>query len=87
MTNGQIWDITRDIINPESLADRLLQAYWKANGHDGDIKDLESYPKAKQRVMNHLNLIVVKQLADTVQGTVRGLEYGKHHTGKYQFIL
>ena len=87
MTCGEIWDITRNIIKPEELANVLLQAYWKANGHEGDIKDLDAYPKAKERLMHHLNLFVVKQLADAAQGAVRGLEYGKHCTGKYQYVL
>ena len=63
------------------------RSYWKANGHEGDIKDLDAYPKAKERLMHHLNLFVVKQLADAAQGAVRGLEYGKHCTGKYQYVL
>lgn len=50
MTCGEIWDITRNIIKPEDLADKLLQTYWKANGHEGDIKDLDAYPKAKERL-------------------------------------
>ena len=87
MTCGEIWDITRNIIKPEELADVLLQAYWKANGHEGYIKDLDAYPKAKQRLMHHLNNSVVNQLADAAQGAVRGLEYGKHCTGKYQYVL
>ena len=87
MTCGEIWDITRTIIKPEDLADKLLQTYCKANGHEGDIKDLDAYPKAKERLMHHLNLFVVKQLADAAQGAVRGLEYGKHCTGKYQYVL
>ena len=58
MTCGEIWDITRNIIKPEDLADKLLQTYWKANGHEGDIKDLDAYPKAKERLMHHLNLFV-----------------------------
>lgn len=37
--------------------------------------------------MHHLNLFVVKQLADAAQGAVRGLEYGKYCTGKYQYVL
>jgi len=87
MTCGEIWNITRDIIKPEELADLLLQTYWEANGHEGNIKDLEAYPKAKERLMHHLNLFVVKQLADAAQGAVRGLEYGKYCTGKYQYVL
>lgn len=45
MTCGEIWDITRDIIKPEDLADELLQTYWKANGHEGTSKTSMPTPR------------------------------------------
>lgn len=83
MTYGDELEITRNILNAEQLAENLLQAFWKATGHKGNIKDLKVFDTAKKRVMRSIN---INKISDAASCTISNLDYGKFHTGEYRLI-
>lgn len=82
MTYGEILKIATDNVNAEDIAKLLLQKYWEAHGHKGQISELEEYPKVLER-----ETVIIKKaiedIGESANGYVNKLEYGKYHTGKY----
>lgn len=73
-------------LNVERLADDLLNDFWKAHGHYGNIAELESYQQAKNMLLQSLNGSMVKSIAEHANGVISALEYGHYHTGTYKII-
>lgn len=85
MTVGEEQELALKIINPEQFADTLLQSFWRAKGHNGDIKDLPSYPKAKEKMLRRLSSDA-REIGEHTAAIITALEYGHYSVGEYKFV-